>query len=324
VKPQPQTSIAVLTWNTRELALQCVQSIVEHCDTRLTEIIVVDNASSDGTAAAMRERFPEVRVIESDRNIGTGAGFNAAIREAVGDLILRMEPDAYVSDGVIQRMTDFMRAYPNVGLLGCELRFPDGRHQHTALRQMSIGLSVLERFWLYKLLPRNRRARILLDGYWPAEKAVDAEWLAGITMVRRQAFERTGGMDERFFLGGEESEWAHRIQHAGYRVVYQPSLGVIYHVGSASWNQLWTDRGRLRGWHRAGMESYAVQHSRAAASVYRVVEVCGVLFRAAVYRILNRSRPSDYYATQAHHFRMLFDFYLHPDERPGERRHVCQ
>jgi len=316
----PQLSVVVLTWNTRELAVQCVQSILEHCDMRATEVIVFDNASSDGTAGALRSRFPEVRVIESDRNLGTGPGFNAAIREARGELILRMEPDAYVEDAVIHRMAGFMRATQDVGLLGCELRFPDGRHQHTPQRQMSVRLSIIERFWLYKLLPERQRRRILLDGYWPAHECTDADWLAGITMVRRKAFDRTGGMDERFFLGGEESEWARRIRRAGYRVVYAPSLGVIYHVGSASWDQVWTDRGRLRGWHRAGLESYAVQHGRRAAAAYRVVEACGALFRATVYGVVNRVRPYDYYASEARRFWTMFGFYLHPSELPGERR----
>ncbi len=285
-----------------------------------TEVIVLDNASRDGTAASLRQRFPEIRVIESDRNLGTGPGFNAAMREARGDLILRMEPDAYVVDAVIQRMAQFMWASPDVGMLGCELRFPDGSHQHTAHRQMTVRLSVLERFWLYKLLPKGRRARALLDGYWPAEEAVEADWLAGVTMVRRDVFERTGGMDERFVLGGEESEWARRIQGSGYRVLYQPSLGVIYHVGSAAWNQVWTDRGRLRRWHRVGIDSYAAQHGRGAATGYRLLETLGVLFRAVAYTTLSPFSANPYYATRARDYRMLLGFYLHLDELPGDRR----
>jgi GT2 family glycosyltransferase len=316
---QPQLSVVILAWNTRELAHQCVQSILDHCDMRLTEVIVLDNASSDGTAASLRERFPGIRVIASDRNLGTGRGFNLAMKEAQADLILRMEPDAYVQDAVVQRMADFMSAAPDVGMLGCELRFPDGRHQHTAHRQMSVRLSVLERFWLYKLFPAHRRSRVLLNGYWPAEEAVEADWLAGITMVRRETFERTGGMDERFYLGGEESEWARRIQRSGYRILYEPGLGVIHHVGSASWNQIWTDRGRLRRWHRVGLESYAVQHGRRSATAYRIVDAVGVLFRALVYGLLNRLRPSQYYSTQASHYRMLFGFCLHMGELSGDR-----
>lgn len=231
-----------------------------------------------------------------------------------------MQADGYVCDAVIQRMAGFMGAYPDVGMLGCELRFPDGRHQHTAHRHPTVRLSVLERFWLYKLLPKCRRARTLLDGYWPAGEAVDADWLAAMTMVRREVFERTGGMDERFFLVGEESEWARRIGRLGYRITYQPELGVMYHVGSASWNQVWTDRGRLRLWHHMGIKSYAAQHGRVAAVAYYLAEVFGVLFRATVYRVLARVRPNPYYATQVRHYSMVFGFYAHPGERPGDRR----
>lgn len=255
---RPRISVVIVSWNTRELAIQCVQSLVEHCDLRLTELILVDNASRDGTAASLRDRFSELRVIESERNLGGGRGFNLGMREAAGELILLMQPDAYVCDAVIQRMAEFMWASPDVGMVGCELRYPDGRHQYTAHRDQSIRLAVLERFWLYKLWPKHRRARLLLDGYWPPDQAIDADWLAAVCMVRREAFERTGGIDERFIMGGEESEWARRIRGLGYRVAYEPRLGVIYHVGSASWGQIWTDRGRLRQWHRLGIEGYAL------------------------------------------------------------------
>lgn len=80
-RPHPRLSVVVLTCNTRELAHQCVQSILEHCELRLTEVLVLDNASDDGTAASLRERFPALRMIESNQNLGTAAGFNLAMRE---------------------------------------------------------------------------------------------------------------------------------------------------------------------------------------------------------------------------------------------------
>ena len=312
--------MVIVSWNTRELAIQCVQSLVEHCDLRLTELILVDNASRDGTAASLRDRFSELRVIESERNLGGGRGFNLGMREAAGELILLMQPDAYVCDAVIQRMAEFMWASPDVGMVGCELRYPDGRHQYTAHRDQSIRLAVLERFWLYKLWPKHRRARLLLDGYWPPDQAIDADWLAAVCMVRREAFERTGGIDERFIMGGEESEWARRIRGLGYRVAYEPRLGVIYHVGSASWGQIWTDRGRLRQWHRLGIEGYALKHGRAAATAYRLVEALGALFRIAVYSVLVRLRPDRGYGAHARHYRMLLDFYVRPNELPSDLR----
>lgn len=303
-------SVIVVTWNTRDLVVQCVESILEHTRTKETEVIVVDNASSDDTVSTLRQRFPEIRVIESAENLGGPVGFNVGMEAARGETLLLMQNDAYVTDDVVGRMTAYMLDHRDIGILGCELRFPDGRHQYTARRHASIWHSAVERFWLYKLLPPARRDRVLLDGYWPAERETEADWLAAMLMVRAEAFAATGGFDPRFFGGGEESEWAARVHRAGYKIRYVPSLGVMFHIGSASWNQRWSPSEQLEIWHREGLRGYSVQHGRRLAAVYRLTEAAGTAFRCAVYRAANARRPNPYHAQQAEHYRALRDAYL--------------
>lgn len=307
-------SVVVVTWNTRDMVVRCVDSIVGCTEVNDMEVIVVDNASRDGTAAVLRDRFPDMRLIECQENVGGPAGFNVGMKAARGELILLMQNDGYVSDDVIGRMARHMIQDPDLGMLGCELTYPDGRHQHTARRHMSIRHSAVERFWLYKLLPRGRRDRVLLDGYWPAERETEADWLAAMQMVRRDAFTRTGGFDEQFWGGGEESEWARRVSRLGYKIKYVPSLGVMLHVGSASWSQVWSPTEQLRRWHRLGVESYAAQHGRLRGAIYRLVEASGVAFRWVAYAAAHALRRSEYYEHQARHHRMLLGFYLRPRE----------
>jgi GT2 family glycosyltransferase len=305
-------SVVVVTWNTCELTEQCVASVLEHTRVDDMELIVVDNASTDDTVAVLRRRFPGIRIIESERNLGGPAGFNLAAKEARGEAVLLMQNDGYVRDDVIGRMTEYLLAHPEIGMLGCELQFPDGRHQYTARRHMSVWHSAVERFWLYKLVPRGRRERVLLDGFWPPEEAVDPDWLAAIQMVRASVYARAGGFDEQFYGGGEESEWGARVARAGFRIRYEPSLGVIFHIGSASWSQVWTPSQQVAGWHRAGLRSYTVQHGRARAAAFRLTEGLGATLRWAVYTAANARRPDEYYAHQAAHFKALRDFYLTP------------
>src|SRR3954449_7373423 len=97
-------SVVVVTWNTRDLTLRCVESVLTHTRTPDLELIVVDNASTDGTAAALRERFPDIRIIEMGENVGGPVGFNVGMREAAGEVLLLMQNDGYVADDVIDRM----------------------------------------------------------------------------------------------------------------------------------------------------------------------------------------------------------------------------
>lgn len=311
--PALQLSVVIVTWNTRDLVVQCVASVLEHTQVESMEVIVVDNSSSDDTVPALRRRFPGIRIIESHENLGGPAGFNLGVKAAQGEAVLLMQNDGYVRDNVIGRMTSYMLEHPEVGVLGCTLQFPDGRHQYSARRHMSIWHSALEHFWLYRLLPPTRREAILLDGYWPAERETDADWLAAIQMVRADAFARAGGFDERLFGGGEESEWARRVQRAGYKVRYVPSLGVIVHIGSASWSQRWSPAEQLEIWHREGLRSYALQHGRLRAALYRFTQCAGAIFRWAVYSVAQSWRPNAYYADQARHYKALRDFYLARD-----------
>jgi hypothetical protein len=312
--PNPLLSVIIVSWNTRELTLACAESVLRYTSVPEMEVIVIDNGSTDGTAAALRARCPSVRIIENERNVGAGAGYNQGMAAARGELLLLINSDTYVQDDVIGRGVRRLVADPELGMLGCELRYPDGRHQYSAFRACSIRLSLIERLWLYRLLPRSRRGATLLGPYWEDDREIEVDWLAGaFTLLRGELFRRFGGHDDEFSLyGGEDVEWGIRLRQHGVRILYAPKTGVVYHHGAATAMQVWTDSERVRRNHRLTVAVYARLHGRRRAWAYRGVELLGVAVRWIVYTIAARIRPSEYYASQAATFGMLTRVYLAP------------
>jgi GT2 family glycosyltransferase len=289
----------------------CVDSIHQHTGSVSFEVIVIDNASADGSAEAVVRAFPDVRVVKNMDNVGFARGCNQGMALARGAFILLLNSDAYVSDDVVGRSVVALAARPEIGMLGCELRFPDGRRQHTANRALSIRQSLLERLWLYKALPASRRGRTLLGGYWEEDEEIEVDWLAGAFMLlRRELFERTGGFDPRFFMYGEDSEWCMRLRRLGHRILYAPRLGVVYHRGASSSDVLWTDKERLRRCYAGGIEAYEALNGRRRAALFRLAELVGATVRFAVYGAAAALRPGAYYRTQAQFYRWLVAFYL--------------
>ena len=310
----PQVSVVIVTWNAHDDLERCLESLERHTTSASLELVIVDNASDDDTVATVKARWPHARLVENAHNAGFARGCNQGMHAATKDFILLLNSDTYVEDDVVGRCTHELRQRSEIGMLGCELRFPSGRRQHTANRELSVRLSLLRNLWLYRLLPASRRARILLGGYWEEDVDIEVGWLAGAFLIlRRELFERSHGFDERFHMYGEDSEWCMRLRRMGFRIMYVPRLGVVYHTGSVSSDRRWTERERLRRGHRGGLEAYAVVKGRARAQVYRLAELGGSAFRWGVYSAVHLVRRSDVYsASQAATYRMLVDFYVRP------------
>ena len=304
-------SVVLVTWNSRDGVERCLASIFGHTEGLTYEVIVVDNASSDDTVAAIRAGFPDVRIIENGENVGFARACNQGMDASTCEFLLLLNPDTYVEDNVIGRSVQVLREQPVVGMLGCRLCFPDGRLQHTANRALSIRRSLLERFWLYKLLPKRRRAEILLDGYWDHGHDIEVDWLPGAFMLlRRSLYLESGGFDERFFMYGEDSEWCMRLRRAGNRILFTPTPGTVFHTGSVSSDLVWTEKERLRRGHAGGIESYAALNGRALAACYRMTELLGSIARFTVYSAAGSFRSDPYYADQRRFYRWLIEFYL--------------
>jgi GT2 family glycosyltransferase len=289
-------SVIVVNWNTKDLLENCLTSVATNLAQAPHEIIVVDNGSTDGSPQWLASRFPQARVIANEQNLGFGRANNQAMELARGDLLLLLNSDARLPDGSICALAERLRQRPEVGAAGPRLEDANGRLQPSAYRFGSIVLMLVEELGLYKLLPRERAASLLLGGYWShdAERLVD--WVVGACMlVRSEVFRVTGGFDPGIFLYGEEEEWCGRIAQAGWRILYSPRARVT-HLGHQTTKRYLGERSRVERCLEASDELLARRSGFAGAVAGPALRVLGALLKLAKVSVLGRfgrTRPTD-------------------------------
>lgn len=234
-------SVIVVSWNVRDLLRRCLQSILAAVDgsapPRTLEILVVDNASADGSAAMVQAEFPTVRLIANDRNRGFTAANNQGLAASRGRYLLLLNPDAELLDGALAAMVGCMEAHPEVGVLGPQLLYPDGSVQSSRRRFPTVATALVESTVIQEWWRDNRvlRRYYMLDTPPPPGEPQPVDWLVGACLlVRRAVYEQVGGLDEGFFMYSEELDWCRRIKDAGWQVLYLPTARVIHHEGKSS------------------------------------------------------------------------------------------
>lgn len=223
-------SVIIVNWNTKDMLADCIDSIEQHAGDLDLEIIVVDNASSDGSPAMIRERYPEVHLIANQENVGFARANNQAMEIAQGDFFLLWNSDAFALPNSIQILLELALEQPRAGLIGAQLRNVDGTFQasHTPFPNL------WREFLILSSIGRK------LYGRYPSHGPEDelgpqiVDYVEGACMfVRRQAYEEVGGLDEGYFMYAEEVDWCYAMQKNGWQVWYQPRSKVT-HLGGAS------------------------------------------------------------------------------------------
>jgi GT2 family glycosyltransferase len=215
-------AVVLVTHNDRELLLDALASV-----RGAHEIVVVDNASADGTAEAVRRAFPEVRLLESP-NDGYGAAANRGIAACSAPFVLLLNSDVVVRPGALRALAGYLASHPRAGLAGPRLENPDGTLQRSCFDFLGTARLAIEKTALGRLLGRWS------IHYGPYDQARTVPWVLGAALaIRREAFEAVGGFDTAFFLFGEEVDLCYRLWQAGWEVHYAPSATVM-HVGGAS------------------------------------------------------------------------------------------
>ncbi len=223
-------SIVIVNWNTRDLLRDCLASIDAGLGGLAAEVLVVDNASDDGSADMVRREFPEATVIENARNLGFAAGNNVALRRAAGRYIMLLNTDTLVHGDVLSEVVAWMDARPEVGVLGPRVLNADGTVQASCsafpslrhLAMQTLGLTRIARLDAYRMTGWDRAS----------ERRVEV--ISGAAMVvRRSAMDEVGLLDEAFFFYGEETDWCHRFAKAGWDLVFAPIPAVTHFGGGA-------------------------------------------------------------------------------------------
>jgi GT2 family glycosyltransferase len=226
----PDLSVIVVTWNTRDITLECLRHVHETRGDLDVEVLVVDNASADGTAAAIRERYPDVVVVENETNDGFPRANNQALALSRGRHVLFLNSDAFVDEGTLERCVRALDDDPALGLVGCRLEHTDGRIQYEcARRDYRLEHMAAEFFYLHQLFPRHRLFAAHLMGDWDHRDSRDVECLSGaFMMARREAALGVGGLPEDIFMYHEDAAFCMRVRRAGWRIRYLADVRAVH------------------------------------------------------------------------------------------------
>jgi hypothetical protein len=233
----PAISIVIVSWNTRDFLLDCLESIKTNDPNVSMEIIVVDNASTDGSPEAIENKYPDVHLIRNDRNDGFAKGNNIGIRESKGRYICLINSDVKVLPGCLTQLYDYMENHPDIGIIGPRMLNADLSRQCTCRHFPTLWNIFCSATALYKLFPKSR----IFSGdqmfYFKHDIIRDIDVLAGcFLMVRREAFDQVGYLDDQFFMYSEDVDWCKRFWQAGWQVVILPEAESIHYGGASSAN----------------------------------------------------------------------------------------
>jgi len=229
-------SIIIVNYNVKEFLQNLLHSIDKASQNLSGEIIVVDNASDDGSVELLKSKFPSVKLIENKTNLGFGKANNQALKIAKGKYLLLINPDAVVSEDTFTKMIKFLEEQKDVGLAGCKILNPDGSLQ-LACRRSFPGpwTSFCKVTGLSNIFPNSKMfARYNLT-YLDENQTYEVDAISGsFMMLKRKVYEEVGGFDEQFFMYGEDLDLCYRIQKAGYKVFYVHTTQVIHYKGEST------------------------------------------------------------------------------------------
>jgi GT2 family glycosyltransferase len=265
-------SVVVVTLNALPWLERSLASVQDY------ETVIVDVGSTDGTRERVRERFPRAQLHEVE-NRGLAAGWNAGIRATSRRYVLVLNADAWLLGDGVEQLVAFADARPNVAVVGPRLRNLDGSLQRSVRGYPTLWRLATEYLFLRKLAPRSRALNAFYAGAFDHDHVREAEFVMGACMlVRREAIDAVGLLDEEFFLFSEETDWHYRFTHAGWKVVFYPGAEAV-HVGGAGHG------GRFFNEQIKGHLRFLAKHrGRREADRARLLLLAALRLRGAAYR----------------------------------------
>ncbi len=293
----PLVSVIVVTYRSSATIGACLEALDRARRTLPLEAIVVDNAPGDPTEALVRERFPWVRVVAN----GSNAGFTRAVNQGLGlaraNALLLLNPDAVIEVESLARLLAALGERPDAGAVAPALEDARGRVQPSCGRFPNLWTLACEHLWLDRLAPSSRSFGGHRYGDRPLAALDDVDWASGAALLlRREAVERIGGLEERLFMFMEEVDWCRRARAAGYRVRYVPAARCT-HEGQCSSRQV-PGESYLHN-VRSRVEYFRIHHGTAAAAAARAILVASFALKWAAAAVRHGIRPAGIYARAA-------------------------
>ena len=269
-------SVIIVSFNSEAHLDRCLSAVLrDDC-----EVIVVDCDSKDASVEIVRERYPTVRVLELDRNVGYGAGNNDGVALARGEYVLLLNPDAWPVGDAIARLATFLDLHPRAALVGPRLLNLDGSVELSVRGFPTLWRLATEYFFLRWFAPRTQLLNAFYAANFDHRSQREAEFVAGAAvLVRRQAFNEVGGFDPAFFMFNDEVDLCRRLSVSGWTVEFTPEAEFI-HVGGASTQTIWGDMYREQ--LRSHIRFLAKHESLTTAEHARILLLWAMRLRALV------------------------------------------
>lgn len=233
---QPEISVIIVNWNTLKVTSDCIQSLIDIKEISPIEIIIIDNASHDGSVEALRNQFPSIKIIANETNVGFAAGCNQGLEQASGKYLLLLNSDTTANGESLKGMMDFLKNHPKVGAVGCRLLYADGTVQSSHGNFPTPSEFLLHQSLLAILI---KRFFSRLKNFFPHikhnQKPYKVDWLMGACiMMPREIYRKVGGFDPDYFMYCEDADWCFRLAKEGYSIYHLPQYSIFHYHQQSS------------------------------------------------------------------------------------------
>jgi GT2 family glycosyltransferase len=287
----PEISVIIVNYNVREFLYQCIRSIEKSLGRITHEIIVIDNASVDGSVEMVRREFPAVRLHINDRNTGFAVANNIGMKQARGNYLVLINPDTIVREDTFTILLDFMNSHPDAGVAASKILNPDGSFSVDSRHSIPTPATA---FWkligLNRLFPRSRVFGRYNMTYLDQDEINTVDAVSGsFMMVRRETCETTGFLDEDYFMYCEDIDYCYRINQQGWKIYYVPETSIIHYKGESTKKD---NLDYVINFNKSLYLFYRKHFHHNYLSLFRWVILAGVLLRAVVVYIKNLVRSN--------------------------------
>jgi GT2 family glycosyltransferase len=301
-------SVVIVNWKVREFLERCLNSVFSHLEGRKFEVIVIDNASEDGSVEMVRQKFPQVRLIVNSENYGFARACNQGINVSQGKYLFFLNPDSELTPGICEAIMNFMEVHPQVGIGGCYLYYPDGRAQTSFYRLTTLTNAFSRAVLLYFLLPRNRLTAPLFDDYLKPGEPIQRV-CGGAMVLRRDMLEKVGPFDESFFLYSEDEDLCYRARQEGWQIAAIPGTRVIHHHNQSGKKDI---RQVICSSYRSQLLLYRKHQSAHKTVILRLIQFVGLAIRSVSWSfraVVGRDRQAARERFRGYLSLFLSDFY---------------
>jgi GT2 family glycosyltransferase len=280
-EPLPAVTITIVLHNSADGLESCLRAIAPAVGDGFAEVIAVDNASPDGSAAILARELPHARILASAENLGFARGVNLAWPHVRGRYWVLLNPDVVVPSDGLRALAEWMDRHPRLGIASPEIAQADGTPSSAGRALPSIGRTLVEMTRLHRLLPRRARGRLLRGAYWTGGDQLDTGWVAGTAMVVRRAAVEPTGLADGIFMYGEDLEWCWRARRAGWRIGVCSAVTVV-HAEATSARRTWGPEEALRRMARGMYEAVRLMRGSLYAGLYMRAEALALRVESVV------------------------------------------